>query len=163
MALGSQFNNTNVTAIRTTENGKTIYRIYSPSIGTGIVSYISEDSLNFTLEGRIPAPETDPRAMVLPDGRIWFCIDPDGVLETLVFGPQPFTVNSIRADVGRSPKSGFSQPFQSAVSECDRDIRNAGQLFRCNRRWRVRPAVPATILFVLASGRQSIAFHSREL
>ena len=109
------FNNLNVTAVTTTENGKTIYRIYSPSTGNGIVSYISEDSLNFTLEGRIPAPENDPRAMVLPDGRIWFLIDPNGILETLVFGPQAFTVNTVRAEVGRMPVSGFSAPFQSAV------------------------------------------------
>ena len=109
------FNNTNVASVTTTENGKTIYRIYSPATGDGIVSYISEDSLNFTLEGRIPAQENDPRAMVLPDGRIWFLIDPNGVLETLVFGPQTFTVSSVRADVGRSPTTGFSAPFQSAT------------------------------------------------
>jgi hypothetical protein len=115
VAVGSQFNNTNVAAVTTTENGKTIYRIYSPSVGDGIVSLISEDSLNFTLEGRTLAPENDPRAMVLPDGRIWFCIDPGGILETLVFGPQTFTVDSIRADVGRLPVSGFSAPFQSAT------------------------------------------------
>ncbi len=113
---GAQFNNTNVAAVKTTENGKIIYRIYSPSLTDGTVSYVSEDGLNFTLEGQVPAPNTDPRATVLPDGRIWFSIDPDGVIDTMVFGPQAFAVNSVRADVGTLPASGFPKPFQSALS-----------------------------------------------
>jgi uncharacterized protein (TIGR03437 family) len=110
-----------LSAIAVKENGRTVYRLYCPSWADGAVSYISSDGLSFTLEGQIPADRGDPKAIVLPDGRIWLVSNqyPDGIDNTIVYGPQSLILGSTRAavtlPVGPTFPNGLPNPFQSAT------------------------------------------------
>lgn len=113
---GNQFNGADVSAVAVQENGATVYRIYAPSLTNGAVSYVSSDGLNFTLEGSIPAAGGDPKAFIMPDGRTWLVSNAsDALADTLVYGPQTFTLNSVRAAIQRLPISGFAAPFRSVL------------------------------------------------
>jgi hypothetical protein len=104
----SQFDGTDLSAIAVQENGRTVYRIYAPSL-TDPVSYLSTDGLTLALEGTPPAMAGDPRAFVLPDGRTWLVTNqyPDALDDMLVYGPESFAVNSVRAAVQISTVTHF--------------------------------------------------------
>jgi uncharacterized protein (TIGR03437 family) len=112
----NQYAGADVTAVATVENGRAVYRIFAPGVD-GAVSYISDDGLSFALEGAVPAVAGDPKAITMPDGRIWLVTNqfPDAVVDMLVYGPQTLFLDSVKADVGRLPGSGFAAPFQSAL------------------------------------------------
>lgn len=101
----TQYDGGDVTAVAVTENGKTVYRIYAPSYDNGAVSYVSSDGLTFSLEGQIPSVAGDPKAFVMPDGRVWLISNqyPDAFADLLVYGPQTFTVNSVHASIRKVP------------------------------------------------------------
>jgi uncharacterized protein (TIGR03437 family) len=112
----NQYAGADVSATATVENGRTVYRIFAPGVD-GAVSYISDDGLSFSLESLLPAVAGDPKAFVMPDGRIWLVTNqfPDAIVDTLVYGPQTLFLESVKADVGRLPVTGFAAPFQSAL------------------------------------------------
>jgi uncharacterized protein (TIGR03437 family) len=112
----NQYAGADVTATATVENGKTVYRIFAPGVD-GAVSYLSDDGLSFSLESLVPAVAGDPKAFVMPDGRIWLVTNqfPDAIVDMLVYGPQTLFFDSVKADVGKLPGSGFAAPFQSAL------------------------------------------------
>jgi hypothetical protein len=101
----TEINAADVTAVAVTENGRTVYRIYAPAWGTGTVSYVSTDGLSFVLEGAVPADQGDAKAVVLPDGRTWLVANqyPDGIDNTIVYGPQSLFLEGTRADVTLLP------------------------------------------------------------
>jgi uncharacterized protein (TIGR03437 family) len=113
----NQFSGADVTAVAVKEGGRTVYRIFAPSLVDGAVSYVSEDGLSFVLEGQAPAMDGDPKAFVLPDGRIWLVTNqyPDAIADVLVYGPQTLFLDSERVDAGRQPGSGFAAPFHSTL------------------------------------------------
>ena len=86
----SQFGGSHVTAVVVTENGRTVFRIYLPTLSDGVVGYLSEDGLNFVLEGQVPTAACDPKAIVVPDGRIWLVANqfPDAINDVIVHGLQ---------------------------------------------------------------------------
>jgi len=112
----NQYAGADVSATATVENGKTVYRIFAPGVDDA-VSYISDDGLSFSLESLLPAVAGDPKAFVMPDGRIWLVTNqfPDAIVDTLVYGPQTLFLDSVKAEVGRLPGSGFAAPFQSTL------------------------------------------------
>ncbi len=103
----TQFDCEDFTAVTLKENGRQVYRVYCSGAADGAVSYISDDGLSFALEGQLPADRNGPKAIVLPDGRIWLIPNAqDGIADTLVYGPQSLFLQIPRA----------SGPlFQSAV------------------------------------------------
>jgi hypothetical protein len=117
----NQFDGSDVSAVMVRENGRTLYRIFAPSLKDGAVSYVSEDGLEFSLEAQLPAAAGDPKAYVMPDGRIWLITNqyPDGIADVLVYGPQSLVLHNTRADVGVGP-SGGPNPFRSATMELTR-------------------------------------------
>jgi uncharacterized protein (TIGR03437 family) len=119
--LHTEVDASDVSAVAVKENGRTVYRIYCPSWSDGAVSYVSDDGLSFTLEGQVPADRGDPKAIVLPDGRTWLISNqyPDGIDDTIVYGPQSLFLGSTRAvvtqSVGTSVPNGLPNPFQAAT------------------------------------------------
>lgn len=113
----NQFGGADVTAVAVTENGRTVFRIYAPTLTDGAASYVSEDGLNFALEGIAPTAGGDPKAVVMQDGRIWLVSNqyPDAIDDALVYGPQSLMVSSVKAGVAPLPGSGFASPFQSVL------------------------------------------------
>jgi uncharacterized protein (TIGR03437 family) len=112
-----------LSAVMVKENGKTVYRIYASSWGSGTVSYVSADGLSFVLEGQVPADRGDPKAVVMEDGRTWLVTNqyPDGVNDTIVYGPQSLFLSSPRAAVtlpvsetAFSP-SPYAYPFRTVT------------------------------------------------
>ncbi len=98
-SLHNEIDASDVSAVAVKENGRTVYRIYAPSWGSGTVSYVSTDGLNFVLEGQVPADRGDAKAIVMEDGRTWLVTNqfPDGISDTIVYGPQSLSLNSVCA------------------------------------------------------------------
>lgn len=112
----NQFDNTDITVVTLKEDGRMVVRIYSQDL-FGNVSYISEDGLTFALEGRVPSAAGDPKAALLPDGRIWLITNqfPDSIADMLVYGSQSLFLNSARAPLGAASVSGALNPFTTAL------------------------------------------------
>jgi len=99
------------------ENGQTVFRIYLPTLAQGAASYVSEDGLNFFLDGEAPTSFGDPKAVVMQDGRVWLVSNqyPDAIDDALVYGPQSLMLSSVKAGLAALPVSGFASPFQSVL------------------------------------------------
>ncbi|HWE49742.1 MAG TPA: hypothetical protein VG273_08140 [Bryobacteraceae bacterium] len=110
----TQIDATDLTAVAIPELGHIMYRIYAPSWADGTVSYVSNDGLNFVLEGQIPADRGDAKAVVMADGRVWLVTNqyPDAINDTIVYGPQSLFLSSARASVTLPPFSDPS-PFKT--------------------------------------------------
>jgi uncharacterized protein (TIGR03437 family) len=106
-----------VTAVAVAENGRTVFRIYLPTLAKGAASYVSEDGLNFLLEGTAPTSGGDPKAVVMQDGRTWLVSNqyPDAIDDALVYGPQSLTLSRVKAGVTSTTPSGPPGPFQSVL------------------------------------------------
>ncbi len=121
--IHAEMDGSDVSAVVVTENGKTVYRIYAPSWGTGTVSYVSSDGLSFSLEGQVPADRGDPKAIVMADGRTWLVTNqyPDGINDTIVYGPQSLFVANTRSSqlipgvTTTPPSSPYTFPFRSVA------------------------------------------------
>ena len=93
----NQFDCQDFSAITTQENGNRIFRVFCSALAEGTVTYVSDDGLSFVLEGQVPVDRDGPKALIMADGRIWLVPNgPNGITDTVVYGPQPMFVSSTR-------------------------------------------------------------------
>jgi uncharacterized protein (TIGR03437 family) len=93
-AQQNQFDCQDFSAVTLKESGRQLFRVFCSGLVDGAVSYVSDDGLSFTLEGQIPADRGGPKALVMPDNRIWLIPNgPDGIADPIVYGPQSLYLN----------------------------------------------------------------------
>ena len=164
LATSTQYDGSDVTSVAVTENGKTVYRIYAPTVTNGAASYVSSDGLTFSLEGQIPSVAGDPKAFVLPDGRVWLITNqyPDAFADTLVYGPQSFTVNSVHAAIQKVPATnlpGFRVGHDRRDWHFDVARYSERTDWRCHQLFRKSVFVPSRVLHFLSRPPVRHRFH----